>query len=143
MTDLKPITLKLLDYCKTNDWVGYDPYDALNSKLFKHLPFLDFKLFRLALTQILKRSPVNFRPLLLLPKTENPKAIALFLMSFLKLKKLGLLENDDLIPLMTQKLIDLRSPLNSQPLPARASAQEGVTHNSQPVTCNPQPVTSF
>ena len=101
--------LKLLDYCRANDWAGYDPYDALNSRLFKYLPFLNFKLSRLAFTQILKRSPLNFRPLLLIPKTENPKAIALFLVAFLKLKRLGLLENEDLITLMTQKLINLRS----------------------------------
>jgi hypothetical protein len=110
---IKTVTLKLLAYCRANDWAGYDPYDALNSKLFKYLPFLNFKLARLAFTQILKRSPFNFRPLLLIPKTENPKAIALFLMAFLKLKRLGLLENEDLITLMTQKLINLRSPNNS------------------------------
>src|SRR5512139_2210165 len=90
---VKTVTLKLLAYCQANDWAGYDPYDALNSKIFETLPFLDFRLFRLGLTQLLKRSPVNFRPLLLIPKTQNPKAIALFLMAFLKLKKLGLLED--------------------------------------------------
>src|SRR4030043_522802 len=109
---IKEVTLKLLEYCRANDWAGYDPYDALYSKILKFLPFLDFRLFRLGLTQILKRSPVNFRPLLLVPKTENPKAIALFLMAFLKLEKLGLLENEDLITLMTKKLINLRSSTN-------------------------------
>jgi hypothetical protein len=103
----------LLDYCKKNDWAGYDPYDALNSRIFKALPFLDFRLFRLGLTQMLKRSPINFRPLLLIPKTQNPKALALFLMAFLKLRKLGFLESDDLIQLMIQKLITLRSPIHS------------------------------
>jgi len=110
---IKTVTLKLLEYCKANDWAGYDPYDALNSEIFKALPFLDFRLPRFVLTQILKRSPFNFRPLLLIPKTENPKAIALFLMAFLKLKMLGLLENEDLISLMIQKLLKLRSPNNS------------------------------
>jgi hypothetical protein len=105
--------LKLLAYCQQNDWAGYDPYDALNSKIFKSLPFLDFRLPRIALTQILKRSPVNVRPLLLIPKTENPKAIALFLIALLKLERLGLLDNKDLVTLMTQKLISLRSPNNS------------------------------
>jgi hypothetical protein len=59
-----------------------------------------------------QRSPLNFRPLLLIPKTENPKAIALFLMAFLKLKRAGLLEDENLIPLMIEKLINLRSPNN-------------------------------
>jgi hypothetical protein len=107
---LKSSITGLLTYCQKNNWAGYDPYDALNSKLFDALPFLDFKLFRLGLTQLLKRSPINVRPLLLIPKTQNPKAIALFLMAFLKLKKAGLLQDENLIPLMIQKLIDLRSP---------------------------------
>lgn len=110
--DVKSVTLKLLAYCRANDWAGYDPYDALNSPVIKYLPFLNFRLPRIALTQTLKRSPLNFRPLLLIPKTENPKAIALFLMAFLKLKRAGLLEDENLIPLMIEKLINLRSPNN-------------------------------
>jgi hypothetical protein len=121
---IKAVTLKLLAYCKANDWAGYDPYDALNSEIFKALPFLDFRLPRLALTQMVKKSPFNFRPLFLVPKTQNPKAIALFLMAFLKLDRLGLLEDKELIPLMIQKLIDLRSP------------NDLITRNSQLATGN-------
>ena len=110
--NLKTVTLKLLEYCQANDWAGYDPYDALNSKVFNALPFFDFRLPRLVLTQLMKKSPINFRPLLLVPKTQNPKAIALFLMAFLKLKRLGLLEDESLIALMIEKLINLRSPTN-------------------------------
>lgn len=109
---LEKSIIRLLDYCRKNEWEGYDPYDALNSEIFKRLPFLNFRLFRLVFTQMLKRSPLNFRPLLRIPKTQNPKAIALFLMAFLKLKKLGLLPDENLIALMIQKLIDLRSPNN-------------------------------
>ena len=76
--------VKLLDYCRANDWAGYDPYDATNSRLFDALPFLNSRLPRLVLTQLLKRSPINVRPLLLIPKTQNPKAIALFLSALLK-----------------------------------------------------------
>lgn len=110
---IKTATLKLLAYCQSNNWAGYDPYDALNSEIFKALPFLDFRLFRLGLTQVIKRLPFNLRPLLLIPKTQNPKAIALFLVAFLKLKRLGLLQNEDLIKLMTQNLTKLRSLDNS------------------------------
>ena len=110
--NISMITLKLLDYCRTNDWAGYDPYDALNSKLLSYLPFLNFRVFRIGLTQLLKRSPINIRPLLLIPKMQNPKALALFLMAFLKLQKLGLLKDEDLIPSMVERLIALRSPLS-------------------------------
>jgi hypothetical protein len=107
---LETVANQLLDYCQKNDFAGYDPYDALNSEFFRRLPFLDSRLPRLVATQALKRIPFNLRPLLMVPSTQNPKAIALFLMAFLKLSKLGLLAHKGLITLMVQKLIDLRSP---------------------------------
>lgn len=119
---IKQTTSALLKYCQQDNWSGYDPYDALNSEIFKRLPFLNSRLPRLALTQILKRSPLNLRKLLLIPKTQNPKALALFLMAFVKLDKMGLLANADIIPLTVQNLINLRSgsslkPVNRHPLP--------------------------
>ena len=109
LTIIKDTTLKLLAYCRANEWAGYDPYDALNSQVFKALPFLDFKLARLALTQGVKRSPINLRPLLLVPKTPNPKGIALLLSSLTKLSKIGLVDGDKEIELMANKLLALRS----------------------------------
>jgi hypothetical protein len=102
--------VKLLDYCRANDWAGYDPYDATNSRVFDALPFLNSRLPRLVLTQLLKRSPINVRPLLLIPKTQNPKAIALFLSALLKPSKTELAEQESLIRLMIDRLIALRSP---------------------------------
>lgn len=110
LTIIKDTTLELLAYCRANEWAGYDPYDALNSRVFKALPFLNFKLARLALTQGVKRCPINFRPLLLVPKTPNPKGIALFLSSFTKLSKIGLVDGDKEIVIMADKLLALRSP---------------------------------
>lgn len=109
LESVKAVTLKLLDYSNTNDWAGYDPYDALNSRIFEFVPFLNFRIPRLVLTQLLKRCPVNFRPLLLIPKTHNPKALALFLMSLIKLSKLGLLDQEDLIAKLIDKLVAHRS----------------------------------
>jgi len=107
---IKNITLDLLAYCRANEWAGYDPYDALNSRVFKALPFLNFKLARLALTQGVKRCPINLRPFLLVPKTPNPKGIALFLASLIKLSKIGLVDGDKEIDVMAEKLLSLRSP---------------------------------
>src|SRR6266581_5452028 len=101
--------LKLLAYCQANDWAGYDPYDAVNSRLFAALPFLNSRIPRLVLTQALKRSPINLRRLLLVPKTQNPKAIALFLSAFLKLSRIGVVNEEDLAGLMIEQLIALRS----------------------------------
>jgi hypothetical protein len=102
---------KVLAYCRGNDWAGYDPYDALNSGIFKALPFLNTRLPRLALTQAMKRCPLNLRPWVLVPKTQNPKGLALFLTAFLKLEKLGLLDPaEGLVGKAAEILRELRSP---------------------------------
>jgi rhamnogalacturonyl hydrolase YesR len=108
--ELRVSILKLWAFCRANDWAGYDPYDALNSKIVRALPFLDWRVARLILTQALKRSPVNLRRLLFVPKTQNAKAIALFLSAFLKLSECGEIEAARFIPAMIHRLAVLRSP---------------------------------
>jgi hypothetical protein len=108
--DATAATLKLLAYCRAHDWAGHDPYDALNSRMFTALPLLNSRLPRLALTQALKRSPVNIRGLALVPPTQNPKALALFLAASLRLARLGMTAEDDLVRTLTERLIALRSP---------------------------------
>lgn len=109
--EIKSAILKLLAYCQANDWSGYEPYDAPDSRLFAVLPFLNTRLPRLVLTQALKRSPINIRPLLLIRKSQNPKAIALFLSAFLDLSTVNLVDQAaDLVELMIERLIALRSP---------------------------------
>jgi hypothetical protein len=58
---------------------GYDPYDALTSPLFRLPVFRSSRVIRLAGEQALKRSPVNLRPLLRIPKGYNPVTLALVL----------------------------------------------------------------
>jgi hypothetical protein len=106
----KQVTLKLLAYCRENAWSGYDPYDALNSRVYQNLPILHFRAARLVLTQGIKRCPLNLRPLLLVPRTQNPKALALFLSALLKLSKLGLIEENGFIWSLIERLEALRSP---------------------------------
>jgi len=101
---------KLLAYCQQNDWAGYDPYDALNSRLLGSLPLLDSRLPRLVFTQALKRSPLNPRGLLLIPKMQNPKGIALFLSALLRSPRLATDQGEDLAILLTRRLMMLRSP---------------------------------
>jgi len=106
--ELETAIRKLLAYCQRNDWAGYEPYDVLNSKLFES-PILDRKLPRLVFTQLLKRSPINIRPLLGVPKTQNPKALGLFLSAFVKLSETSMGSQDALADLMIGRLIALRS----------------------------------
>jgi len=107
--DVRVAVEKLMAYCEANQFAGYDPYDALNSGVFKALPLLDSRIPRLVLTQALKRSPINVRSLLLVPKTQNPKALALFLAAFLKLSIDEPDNNEGRIQLMVDRLIALRS----------------------------------
>jgi hypothetical protein len=107
--DIQIAIAKLLAYCRANDWAGEDPYDALNSPIFRTLPFFDNRVSRLVFTQALKRSPVNLRGLLHIPKTQNPKAIALFLSALITLKKVNSACQQSDIDYMIERLRDLRS----------------------------------
>lgn len=74
---------QLRGYCERMEYKGYDPYDGLNSRLFQAVPFLrNNRLARLAWIQAFKRSPINLRPLLGVPREYNPKALGLFLSSY-------------------------------------------------------------
>lgn len=109
--DLEAALPKLIAHCRVNNWEGYEPYDAFNSRILNALPFLNFRFPRLAFTQALKRSPINVRRLLLIDKTQNPKAIAIFLAAFLKLSKLEGANQEGYVDLMIERLIALRSPV--------------------------------
>lgn len=108
--ELNRATRKLLEYCRRENWAGYDPYDALNSRIFEALPFLNSRIPRIGLTQLLKRSPVNVRSLALIPKTQNPKALALFLSAFLQLSDHDVPDREALIGHMLERMTALRSP---------------------------------
>ena len=113
VADVRSAARQLLAYCHAENWAGYDPYDALNSRLLTTLPIGHSKFPQLIVTQVLKRSPINFRSLLRVPKTQNPKAIALFLSAVLKAPELCTSETGDLIARLTDILVALRSEESS------------------------------
>ncbi|GAA0296700.1 exopolysaccharide biosynthesis protein VpsJ [Psychrosphaera haliotis] len=73
----------LLKQVKKDNFAGNDPFDGLNSKFIDWSPALKKSILGLAWTQFFKRSPVNFRPLFLVPKKRNPKGIGLFILGLL------------------------------------------------------------
>ena len=80
---------KLIDHIERNKYQGYDPYDALNSPLFK-LPFLKKnKFLRFGTQQLVKRLPFNIRPLLFIPKGYNPVTLGLCIQGYSYLIKGG------------------------------------------------------
>lgn len=76
----------LSEFVQRQTFAGYDPYDALNSPIARVLSF-GRKYGRIAWIQLLRRLPVNLRPVLLVPKGHNPKALGLFLGGYAKLYK--------------------------------------------------------
>ncbi len=78
--------IALKKFVEQEDYKGWDPFDGLNSKLFQKIPLLKRnKWARLAWLQFFKRSPLNFRRMVLVPKEENPKGLALFLLGYINL----------------------------------------------------------
>lgn len=76
--ELEQTYIKLYANCEAAGFAGYDPFDALNSRIFQATPLKYLRSARLGLIQAVKRSPVDLRPALLVPKGVNPKALALF-----------------------------------------------------------------
>lgn len=73
---------KLKRYVEAEHFKGYDPYDALNSRI----PFSKLGTWISSIAiQIQKRNPLNVRSLLGIEKGLNPKAMGLFLCSYSKL----------------------------------------------------------
>lgn len=110
---LKEIIFQLLNYCSANNWAGFDPYDGLNSQILSALPLGKNRLARLFMIQGIKRSPINIRPILMIPKQQNPKGIALFCSALIKLANIGLYHEDRLILSLLDRLLELRSPARS------------------------------
>jgi hypothetical protein len=73
----------LLAWYRARGYAGYDPFDALNSRVFQSTPLKHFRTARLLWTQVLKRSPLNLRRLALVPRQQNAKGLALFALAAL------------------------------------------------------------
>ncbi|MCF8396443.1 MAG: hypothetical protein K9H06_21315 [Melioribacteraceae bacterium] len=78
---------QLKDYVESEEYKGWDPYDGLNSRVFKGTPIKHWYYARLAWIQGFKRSPINFRKPFLVPKEHNAKGIGLFLTSYCNIYK--------------------------------------------------------
>jgi hypothetical protein len=74
----------MLAWGEAREWSGYDPYDGLNSPAAAALS-LGTELGRRLLTQAVKLSPVNLRPLLGVRPERNAKAVALVASAYARL----------------------------------------------------------
>jgi hypothetical protein len=69
--DVEAAIVKLVAYCRANDWAGYDPYDA-HSSLFRALPFW-ITVFRDSLYTGVKASLSTFDACSTFPRPRIPK----------------------------------------------------------------------
>ena len=81
--DLKTAHRELWKWCRTEGLAGYDPFDGLNSRLFQATSLKQSRTARLAWIQLHKRSPINLRAIVRVPRERNAKAIALFALAAL------------------------------------------------------------
>lgn len=68
---------EILTYARSHDYAGYDYSDGMSAPIRRYLP-VDNRWLNLAIQETIKRSPVNIRPLLLVPRRRSFKGCALF-----------------------------------------------------------------
>ncbi len=76
--------IRLEKYIHSSKYRGYDPFDALNSPVLRFCSFNNMYI-RVLFTQIMKRLPINLRPLLFTERGLNPKGLGLFLSGYVNL----------------------------------------------------------
>jgi hypothetical protein len=74
---------ELFSWCRTRDFAGHDPFYALNCRLFQTTPLAQSRNARFIWTQLVKRSPVDVRPVVRVPAERNAKGVALFALALL------------------------------------------------------------
>src|SRR5580693_4787858 len=103
---------RLKQYCERERFIGWDPYDGLNSGFFQSLPYISKnRIVKLGWIQAFKRSPLNLRPLFGIRKEPNPKGLALFLSGYSKLSSSNESRKEALpkIEMLAENLIGLKT----------------------------------
>lgn len=101
---------RLRSAAERDDFTGWDPYDALTSPLLGRLAATH--LLRRAAIQAFKRSPLNARSLVGIPKLAHTKGLALFTSAY---ARLAVTENDDAC---AARAVELANRLAAKALPA-------------------------
>ena len=101
---------RVLCWSEGEGYLGWNKHDGLNSPILERL-FSWGKWPRLVAIQTVMRSPVNIRPILLVPKVYNPKGLALFAQAWIDRYLIDnnsdhLRQSERLLTL----LLDLKSP---------------------------------
>lgn len=109
---IKQVLDQTLAWSKAQGYMEWTKHDALNSPLLFAL-FGHHRISRILATQAVMRFPVNLRPLLGVPKSRNPKGLALFVMALLDaFSSIGDQAYLDEANKLLDQLLALRSPEN-------------------------------
>ena len=87
MINYKTSFFDLKKFIEKENFKGWDPYDGLNSVFFRKTYLHNLKIFRLIWIQFFKKSPINFREFLNVPKGYNSKGLALLLSGYCNIQK--------------------------------------------------------
>ncbi|HEX7879573.1 MAG TPA: hypothetical protein VF720_09195 [Candidatus Eisenbacteria bacterium] len=79
-TDFRRVLDIVWDDAERTGFAGWDPYDGLNGKLFRSTPLFRIPVARQAWIQLVKRMPVNLRPLTFQKPEVLAKGVSLFAM---------------------------------------------------------------
>ena len=110
MLNFKRSFQKLSDFCSSENYSGWDPYDGLNSWIIQNTPLGKSNFFRLAWIQLFKRNPINFRNFFGIKKEYNPKGLGLFLTGYCNLYNTEPKEEYlQKINFLSSKILDLKS----------------------------------
>jgi hypothetical protein len=101
MVDAGPLITKIHGRLLSDDYRGYDPYDAMNSRVLGSLPG---KWLKIAATQFMVYSPINMRGLFGIQKGVNPKTMGLVLSSLCEIKRKG---HGGMVPDIDRKMDDI------------------------------------
>ena len=85
--EINDILSDLKRYCERENFKGWDPFDGLNSTVFRYSGLSGFRIPRLIWMQLFKRNPINFRKIALVKKGINPQGIGLFLSAYVRIYK--------------------------------------------------------
>jgi GT2 family glycosyltransferase len=108
-------TVRLLeDHGHRSGWAGTDPYDGLNATRFVSLPQRSV-LGRRVLTQLVKRSPLDLRPLLGIPPSRNAATLAWAVSAYAKGSFLPAELQRDRLDAAVRTLISMRLPNWDEP----------------------------
>lgn len=112
--EIKKITQQIFDTANKNQFTGYDPFDGLNSIFIKKFSFIENTVFGLVWLQFFKRSPFKvLRKLAFIPKTRNPKGIALYILGTIENLRINFdQKNLNTVIELADWLIENRSPKN-------------------------------